>query len=409
MALKAAQRSIQTVGGYAIVQRLAKTRMSTVYKARCPTTGEVVVVKLAGDEPMRDPVIRKRFEQEFTVTRSLSHPHLVRMLRFGHEGATPYIVMEFVEGRNLGDRIQRERRLPEAEALRIILQTAEALDYAHKNGVIHRDVKPDNILLGSDGRAKLTDLGLAKDADAVTNLTQASEGLGTPNFMAPEQFNDAKHADPRCDVYSLGATLYMAITGELPFRAHGVMGVLKKKLNNDIVPPRKLVPRISPWVESVICRSMDVNPRGRPASCREFIEELSGENLQSMCGEPAKPGGTSARTQADAASFRSILDRRATVRYPSNKACPCRALSTEQNATWPAELKDVSADGVGLIMKRRFEPRTVLLLEFPGSENASIRQLLIRVVRVQAASGRRWLLGCVFARRLGEEELKTLF
>jgi hypothetical protein len=227
--------------------------------------------------------------------------------------------------------------------------------------------------------------------------------------MAPEQFKDAKHADPRCDVYSLGATLYMAITGELPFRAHGVMGVLKKKLSNEFAPPRKLVPRTSDWVDSVICRSMDVNPRVRPASCREFIEELSGIHAAAAAGTVADPSSTSGGSPDAAASRRANQDRRAAIRYRSNKACPCRALSTEKDATWPAELKDVSADGVALVMKRRFEPRTVLLLEFQAWEKACARRLLIRVVRVQALSARRWLLGCVFARRLGEDEVKALF
>src|SRR5262249_21557363 len=150
-----------------------------------------------------------------------------------YEGEVPYMVMEFVDGPSLGDRIEREGRLPEAEAVRVITQVAQALHHAHRQQVIHRDVKPDNILLAADGRAKLTDLGLAKDCEAGPALTRASTGLGTPNFMAPEQFRDAKNADPRCDIYSLGATLYMAITGELPFRARGPLNVWTKKRNNE--------------------------------------------------------------------------------------------------------------------------------------------------------------------------------
>src|SRR5262249_20076947 len=160
--------------------------------------------------------LRKRFEQEYHVASSLDHPNLVRALELGDHDGAPFIVMELVDGPSLGDQIERDGKLQEAHAVRIISQVAEALEAGHKQRIIHRDVKPDNILLASDGLAKLTDLGLCKDIEGGDGLTRTSSGLGTPNFMAPEQFSDAKHADARCDIYSLGATLYMAVTGQLP-------------------------------------------------------------------------------------------------------------------------------------------------------------------------------------------------
>ena len=233
MSLKTAKSSPRVIGDYEVLQRLAQSDLSIIYKARHSTTGRVVAVKMAGPEAVKSPVLLRRFEQEFVVASSLDHPHLVRAFQAGRAGDTPYIVMEFVDGPSLGDCIEQRGRLPEAEAVRILTQVAEALHYAHQHRVIHRDVKPDNILLAPDGNAKLTDLGLAKDVDADFHLTRPSAGLGTPNFMAPEQFSDAKHADARCDVYSLGATLYMAYR-PLPFQARGVMGVLEKKLNNKL-------------------------------------------------------------------------------------------------------------------------------------------------------------------------------
>src|SRR5262249_15693328 len=214
-----------------------------------PETGRLVAIKITGTEVKKNPVLLKRFEQEFAVSRNLEHPHLVRGIQFGYEGDVPYMVLEYVDGPSLGDRIEREGRLPEAEAIRIITQVAEALHHAHQQRIVHRDVKPDNTLVTADGQAKLTGLGLAKDYEADYHLTRASTGLGTPNFMAPEQFSDAKNADARCDVYSLGATLYMALTGELPFRARGAGTIWKKKLSNDLVPPRKFLPVMSPSVE----------------------------------------------------------------------------------------------------------------------------------------------------------------
>src|SRR5262249_35113157 len=144
------------------------------------------------------------------------------------------LVMEFVNGESLGDRVERAGPLPEAEGIKFITQVALGLQKAHAQGLIHRDVKPDNILIDQNGQAKLTDLGLVKGTEADLNLTRTGRGLGTPHFMAPEQFRNAKHADVRCDVYSLGATLYQLVTGTIPFDGCGPVDCWVKKLNNDL-------------------------------------------------------------------------------------------------------------------------------------------------------------------------------
>src|SRR5206468_6334379 len=143
-------------------------------------------------------------EQEFRAASRLDHPNVVRALDYSDNGSTPYLVMEFVEGESLGRKLERDGKMPEAEAIRIIAQVAQGLHRAHKQNLIHRDVKPDNILVMPDGTAKLADLGLVKTGDTDLNLTKTGRGLGTPHFMAPEQFRDAKGVDPRCDIYSLG-------------------------------------------------------------------------------------------------------------------------------------------------------------------------------------------------------------
>lgn len=151
----------------------------------------------------------------------------------------------------------------------------------HKNQLIHRDVKPDNILVTKDGKAKLTDLGLVKDADNDLNLTRTGRGLGTPHFMAPEQFRNAKNADIRCDIYSLGATLYMMVTGEVPFGKVGPLDCWMKKIRNDYVLPREINPNISDRVDWAIRRAMSGDADKRPNSCREFIEDLTGVTIRS--------------------------------------------------------------------------------------------------------------------------------
>src|SRR5262249_7255985 len=149
-------------------------------------------------------------------------------------------------------------------------QIAEALDFAHGQGILHRDVKPDNVLVSANGIAKLTDFGLGKD-DTGPSLTVTATVLGTPHFMAPEQFDDAKSADKRCDVYGLAATLYMAVTGEAPFRAPGYLGIVRKKLRVDLTPPRQLAPDLSIEAEQAILRALSVSPAQRPGCCADFI------------------------------------------------------------------------------------------------------------------------------------------
>ncbi|MCS7161679.1 MAG: protein kinase, partial [Gemmatales bacterium] len=192
----------------------------------------------------------------------------------------PYIVMELVEGESLGQRVERLGRLPEAEAVAYSVQVAQGLHQAHRQGIIHRDVKPDNILVDSRGQAKLADLGLVKDLDADLNLTRTGRGLGTPHFMAPEQFRNAKNADVRCDVYSLGATLYMLVTGQLPFRGCSPLDAWIRKIHNDLPSPRQLRADLSERVDWAIRRAMSADPDKRPADCREFVEDLSGQRMR---------------------------------------------------------------------------------------------------------------------------------
>src|SRR5581483_647806 len=257
---------VQSVGNYDLIEKIAEGGMGGVYRARNRLTGEIVAIKIMPAHMAANPVLLKRFEQEFRAASKLDHPNIVRALDFGG-GVTPFLVMEFVEGESLGQKIERDGKMPEAEAIRIIAQVAQGLHRAHKQNIIHRDVKPDNILLRPDGVAKLADLGLVKETDTDLNLTKTGRGLGTPHFMAPEQFRNAKNADIRCDIYSLGATLYMMVTGELPFRSNGPLDAWMKKIQNDLTPPRRLVPSLSERIDWAIMRAMSADPDKRPDTC----------------------------------------------------------------------------------------------------------------------------------------------
>src|SRR6266446_5072477 len=183
----------QTIGNYDLLEKIAEGGMGAIYKGRHRQTGQVVAIKVMPAHMASNPVLLKRFEQEFRAASRLDHPNVVRALDYGDSGASPYLVMEFVEGESLGKKLERDGKLPEDEAIRLIAQVAQGLHRAHKQGLIHRDVKPDNILVTADGVAKLADLGLVKEIEADLNLTRTGRGLGTPHFMAPEQFRNAKN------------------------------------------------------------------------------------------------------------------------------------------------------------------------------------------------------------------------
>lgn len=280
MPAETSKTGFQTVGKYELVEKIAEGGMGTVYKARERGGGPFVAIKIMPANTASNTILLKRFEQEYNAAKALDHPNIVHAIEFAFHNNCPYLVMEYVDGESLGQRLERITRLPENEAIRIIGQVAQGLHKAHKFGLVHRDIKPDNILLTKDGQVKLTDLGLVKEMETDLNLTRTGRGLGTPYFMAPEQFRNAKKADPRCDIYSMAATLYMMVTGELPFKSSGPLDAYMKKVNNEIKPPRQVVPTLSERLDWAVRRSLSVDPSLRAGTCREFVEDITGHSTR---------------------------------------------------------------------------------------------------------------------------------
>lgn len=272
-----APASTPTIGAYDLILKIAEGGMGAVYKGRSQVTGDIVAIKIIPSDTAKNPVLLKRFEQEFRAASLLDHPNVVKAIEYNSSGANPFLVMEFVDGQTIGRCVERDGAFQEERAVHIIAQVCDGLHRAHKQGLIHRDVKPDNVLVTPDGTAKLTDLGLVKDIEGELNLTKTGRGLGTPHFMAPEQFRNAKNADVRCDIYSLGATLYMMLTGQTPFAKTSPLDCWMRKIKNEFPPPRKLNPAVSERVNWAVLRAMSADPAQRPASCREFLEDLTGQ------------------------------------------------------------------------------------------------------------------------------------
>src|SRR5712691_1115113 len=217
---------------YTIEGEIGRGGMGVVYSARDLKLNRRVAIKLLPPDLAFRDEIRTRFLREAQTAARLSHPHIVPIHTVGDEGGLVYFVMGFVDGESVGARLRRRGRLPAEEVRRIMKETADALGLAHAMGIIHRDVKPDNILLeGTRGRVMVTDFGIAKALSDAGTLTGTGVAIGTPSYMSPEQAAGEREIDVRSDLYSLGVVAYEMLIGELPFSAPTVPGILMKHIS----------------------------------------------------------------------------------------------------------------------------------------------------------------------------------
>lgn len=384
------------IGQYELVRVLGAGGMSKVYLGRNRCNDALVAVKILRPELIEKRHILKRFHTEFRSSRKLFHPHLVRALDFGMDQGMAYLVLEYINGPSLAELLQQKTRYQEAEAVRIILQVASGLQVAHQMQIVHRDIKPGNILIDGDGNAKLSDLGLAKDLLAEEELTRTGASLGTLAYMAPEQFQNARQADPRSDIYSLGITLYHMVTGRLPFSG-GQMTMLQKKLANQYVPPRDLAPELSSGINLAIRQFMHPLPDNRPATCGEFIRLLE-STTQRL--EP---------TQVCLTLPSMVDNRRIDERFPTSLQSSCSPLLGTKKDSWKGEVLDLSHGGAQILVTRRFETGMVLSVEVEDSHMDDPATFLLRICWVKPGKQPgQWLIGGKFHRRFRPSELQRL-
>lgn len=276
--------NIRTIGGFEVLNVIGRGGMSVVFRGRDPTTGQLVAIKLANPLVAEDSVLAQRFIREHSIAAGLSHPGLVEVYKHGLEGEDNYLIMELVEGIDLRQRVRQNGAMSVLQIRPIFRQVFDVVGYLHSVGIIHRDIKPANVLLTDAGRVKLADLGLLK-TNCVDLITGSKIGMGTLDFAAPEQFDDAKRADARCDVYSLAATMYAVLTDRRPFGDGGYMEVIARKLGDKFRPLKDLVPGIDPVFADLIGRSMHPDPDRRPSSIEEF-RKLFDEAAASAGPEP---------------------------------------------------------------------------------------------------------------------------
>jgi serine/threonine protein kinase len=397
------------IANYAILGRIRHTGQGSVYKGRDPCTGNIVAIKVLSGQMANDPVLRLRFAQECQVMRRLRHPHIARVLDFGLDGDKPYLVMEYIEGETLAELLKSGGPLTEAKAVALISQIGQALQWAHERGLIHRDVTPDNILVTEKNAAMLTDLGLVKDLDGDFNLTRTQSTLGTPHFIAPEQFENAKHADALSDLYALAATLYLALTGELPFRtksSFAIGAIYKKKLTDSFETPRQLNPEVSERVSNAICRALRADRAERFASVLAFVEALA-EPVPIPVQVSLRPGTSTRAKKGSGDSESGNRERRKKPRVTTKVGAVCRPFERDTVLAWRGSLIDLSETGLCLQLNRKFEPGTNLTISL-GGKKLRRRSLLARVLWVQRCSERVWRMGCNFDQPLTWQEICDL-
>jgi protein kinase-like protein/double zinc ribbon protein len=255
---------------YRIVRLLGRGGMGSVYLARDLTLDREVAIKVikTADDSRE---IYDRFRREAKTAAKLSHPNIVPLHAFGEVEGMPYFVMGYVRGESLADLLRRDGKLPEEEARRIFGEIADALDHAHRQGVIHRDIKPDNVLLEDEsGRALLTDFGVAKAVDKGETLTRHGSVVGTPHYMSPEQASGRTDIDGRSDIYSLGVMAYAMLAGRLPFEGKTAADILSKHLTQEPAPLRSVAPAVSDSTTQAIERCLAKDPAARWPDARSL-------------------------------------------------------------------------------------------------------------------------------------------
>ncbi|MEP6993497.1 MAG: protein kinase [Acidobacteriota bacterium] len=263
----AAGARLGKLGRYEVLNELGKGAMGIVYLAKDPVIGRMVAIKTirtshTGDDDSESREFRERFVREAQTAGILSHPNIVTIHDIGEDtgSRTSFIAMEYIEGRNLKSLLGEKKKFNWDEIADLIAQIAEALDYAHRKGIIHRDIKPANIIMTTDGKIKITDFGIAKIASS--NLTTTGQFLGTPNYMSPEQVSGAP-VDGRSDIFSLGVVLYELLTNRKPFLGDNLTAISYKIVHEDFTPPADLSSEVPPEFNSIVARAMAKDPWNR--------------------------------------------------------------------------------------------------------------------------------------------------
>lgn len=311
-----------TLGRFEILNELGRGGMAVVYRARQLDLDRIVALKVLPPEMTIDASYVARFRQEARSAARLEHPHIVPIYEIGEANGLHYIAMKYIQGRTLKQLLQDEGALRVPHAAEILAQVGEALDYAHQQGMIHRDIKPTNIMLSDTGWVYLTDFGLARDTSATSGLTIAGTVMGTPEYMSPEQAQGLAAIGSSTDIYALGVVLYEMLTGNFPFKADTPMGMVVARLAHPPQPPRDFRADLPMEVEDIVMKALARRPESRYKSAGEMVASLrrTGGATTTSAKPPLTPQSGTPRPQQTPAAGQPAASRPATPPYviPAN-------------------------------------------------------------------------------------------
>jgi eukaryotic-like serine/threonine-protein kinase len=264
---------------YRLVELIGEGGMALVYKAECSLLCRMVAIKVLRPQYASDVEFVERFRREARAAASLSHPNVVNIYDVGQENGMDYIVMEYIPGNNLKDIIKHEAPLPTERALEITRQIAEALNHAHQRNIIHRDIKPHNILVTPDGQIKVTDFGIAR-AISASSFTQTGVVVGSVQYSSPEQAKGGV-VGPQSDLYSLGCVLYELLTGRVPFKGDTPVSIALQHLQGNLIPAREIRPDLSLAVEMILQKAMAKEPSDRYPSALAMLKDIAAVQFRS--------------------------------------------------------------------------------------------------------------------------------
>ena len=295
-------------GRYQILSLAGAGSMGSVYRARDTELDEIVALKFLRPDLVHTPDILARFRREVRLARRVAHRHVAKVYDIGEHDGDKFLTMAFIEGEPLRALLHRSRPLPVSRAVSIARAVCQGLDAAHAVGVIHRDLKPDNVMLGSDGALSITDFGIARSAERIDGGATATLGsaIGTPAYMSPEQVEGAPDVDGRADIYALGVMLFEMVTGELPFSGGSAIAVAAARLDREPPDPRDLRPGIDPELARLILRCMARQPADRFASAAELDAALSRVTASDSSPVPLAAPDRTAATAATSAGDKTV-------------------------------------------------------------------------------------------------------
>ncbi|MBM4037356.1 MAG: DUF1080 domain-containing protein [Planctomycetes bacterium] len=319
---------VPKLAGYELLATLGKGGMGVVFKARQVSMDRIVALKVLAPRLAKNAVYVQRFLREARSAAKLNHPNIVQGIDVGEAGGHYYFAMEFVDGTTVKEMIKGQGRLDEKTALSIVGAVARALEHAAKHGIIHRDIKPDNIMVARDGVVKLADLGIARASEKPDTLTTEGVAVGTPHYMAPEQVRGDAELDSRTDIYALGATLYHMVTGDFPFTGPNASAIMAKHMAEPAPVAKEKHPDVSRATSDLIERMMAKDPADRPQTPTELLQEIK-DALAGKVHLRAKPAGS----RQSAASSRQ---QAGSSRRPVGGVGPLREARPSSKVIWVA-------------------------------------------------------------------------